>query len=43
MTPRDLPDEPPPILGSWPRVYAFVLCYLAVVITLFYAFTRYFA
>lgn len=38
-----MPDEPPPFLGTWPRVYATVLAYLAALITLFYAFTRYFA
>ena len=33
-------DEPPPFLGSWRRVYTFVLIYEAAVITLFYIFTR---
>lgn len=37
---REVIDEPPPFLGSWPRVYRFVLIYLAGVITLFYFFTR---
>jgi hypothetical protein len=37
------PDEPPPILGSWPRLYAAVLVFLALLILLFYAFTRAFA
>jgi len=32
-------DEPPPFLGRWPKVYRFVLIYLAVVIGLFYWFT----
>jgi hypothetical protein len=36
-------DEPPPILRTWPRVYAFVLVFLAALILLFYAFTVYFA
>jgi hypothetical protein len=36
---REVIDEPPPILRTWPRVYAFVLSELAVVIALFYAFT----
>jgi hypothetical protein len=36
-------DEPPPVLGTWPRVYAFVVCYLAVLIALFYVFTTHFA
>jgi hypothetical protein len=31
-------DEPPPILGTWPRVYAAVLLYLVVLIVLFYWF-----
>jgi len=37
---RDAPDEPPPFLGSWGRVYAVVLCYLAVVIFAFWLFER---
>jgi hypothetical protein len=37
--PRDVPDEPPPFLGSWGRVYAVVLTYLAGVITLMYIFS----
>ena len=36
---RQVVDEPPPVLGSWPKVYRFVLIYLAVVIALFYWFT----
>ncbi|HEV2198698.1 MAG TPA: hypothetical protein VGR73_02675 [Bryobacteraceae bacterium] len=36
-------DEKPPILGAWPRVYTFVLIYLAVVIFLFWLFTRHYA
>ena len=38
--PREIADEPPPLLGTWPRVYRFVLAYLAVVIFLFYVFTK---
>ncbi len=38
-----MPDDPPPFLGTWPRVYAFVLCYLVVLITILYLFTRAFA
>ncbi len=38
-----MPDEPPPFLGSWRKVYALVLAYLAAVITVFWIFTRYFA
>jgi len=32
-------DEPPPFLGSWPRVYLAVLVWLAILISLFYGFT----
>lgn len=38
--PRDVPDSPPPFLGSWRRVYVAVLVYLAVVILAAYCFTR---
>ncbi|MGH9721773.1 MAG: hypothetical protein ACRD8O_16315 [Bryobacteraceae bacterium] len=42
MTPDrgEMPDEPPPFLGAWRRVYTVVLVYLAAVIALFYLFTR---
>lgn len=33
-------DDPPPVLGTWTRVYVFVLIYVAVVISLFAAFSR---
>jgi hypothetical protein len=33
-------DGPPPFLRTWPRVYAVVACYVAVVILLFWLFTR---
>ncbi len=36
----EMPDEPPPCLGTWRRVYTAVVCYLALIITLFYLFTR---
>ena len=36
-------DEPPPFLGTWTRVYRFVLVYLAVVIFLFWLFTKHYA
>jgi hypothetical protein len=39
MHPRDVPDEPPPFLGTWRRVYIGVLIYLVVIITGFYLFT----
>ena len=37
---REVRDEPPPFLGSWPRVYAGVLVYLALIIAACYGFTR---
>ena len=41
--PRGVPEsEPPPILDRWPRVYAAVLCYLALLIAVLYVFTRLF-
>jgi hypothetical protein len=40
VPPREVADEPPPFLGTWARVYAFVLCYLAVVIAGFWIFER---
>jgi hypothetical protein len=36
-------DEPPPVLRTWPNVYRFVLAYLAVVIFLFWLFTKHYA
>lgn len=35
-----LPDEPPPFLGAWSRIYTAVVVYLVAVILLFYWFTR---
>jgi hypothetical protein len=37
---REVGDEPPPFLGTWPRVYWAVLIYLGVIITACYVFTR---
>ena len=37
--PRDVPDEAPPFLGTWRRVYVGIMIYLAVVIAGFYLFT----
>jgi hypothetical protein len=37
---RDVPDEPPPFLRTWKRVYIAVLIYLCAVIAVFYLFTR---
>ncbi|HYY96801.1 MAG TPA: hypothetical protein VE713_20015 [Pyrinomonadaceae bacterium] len=33
-------DGPPPVGGSWAALYAFVLAVLAVLVLLFYLFTR---
>jgi hypothetical protein len=41
-TEREVKDEPPPFLGTWPRVYMAVLCYLLLLITALYALTRMF-
>lgn len=38
-----MPDEPPPFLGTWRRIYTLVLAYLALLITTFYIFTRIFS
>jgi hypothetical protein len=35
-------EEPPPILGSWKRLYALVLLNLVALITLFALFTKWF-
>lgn len=34
------PEEPPPFLGSWRRVYAAILIYLVAVISVFYLFAK---
>ncbi|HXA49188.1 MAG TPA: hypothetical protein VNV86_02725 [Candidatus Acidoferrum sp.] len=39
MHPRDVPDDPPPFLGTWRRVYIGILIYLFVLVTGFYLFT----
>jgi len=33
-------DEPPPLLGTWRRVYIFVLAYLAAMILVLYFISR---
>jgi hypothetical protein len=43
MTPDEIRDEPPPVLGRWSRVYAVILAELALVILAFYFFTVHFA
>lgn len=40
LTHRTDNEEPPPIGKTWPRLYAAVLINLAVLIALFYAFTK---
>ncbi len=35
-----VPDDPPPFLGTWRRIYVAVLIYLCVLIVVFYLFTR---
>ena len=37
---RDVPDDPPPFLGTWRRVYVAVLIYLVAIIFIAYQFTR---
>ena len=37
---HDVPDEPPPFLGTWKRVYIGVLLYLVALISVFYLFTQ---
>jgi hypothetical protein len=33
-------EEPPPILGTWPRIYAVVIGWIVILISLFYWFTK---
>lgn len=40
MSEKHVPDEPPPFLGTWSRVYAAVLVYLLTLIALFAIFSR---
>ena len=37
---REVLDDPPPFLGSWRRIYWGIVLYLAVLILLFWLFTR---
>ena len=39
----EMPDEPPPFLGTWRRIYTAVLVYLALLIVAFYVFMRVFS
>ncbi len=34
------PDEPPPLMGTWRRLYLAVLAWLTFLILIFYAFAR---
>ena len=43
MTAQHPPEAPPPIGKTWRRLYAAVLGFLALLVILFYAFTRAFA
>jgi hypothetical protein len=43
LPPETYDAEPPPVLGSWRNVYIFVIAWLALLIVVFYFFTRYFA
>jgi len=43
MTQEEIKDEPPPVLGSWSRVYVVILCELVLLILAFYLFTVHFA
>jgi hypothetical protein len=38
----DHSDESPPVLGSWKKIYFFVLSFLVIEILLFFYFTRMF-
>ena len=42
-THREVSDEPPPFLKTWKEVYFAVICYLTVLIVLFYWFAQAFA
>lgn len=37
---REVPDEKPPFLGTWRRVYIAVLIYLGAIVAASYLFTR---
>ncbi|MDZ7624791.1 MAG: hypothetical protein U5J96_10160 [Ignavibacteriaceae bacterium] len=37
---KNAEDSPPPILGSWNKIYGFVFFNLIVLILLFYLFTK---
>jgi hypothetical protein len=37
---RDMPDDPPPFLGTWRHIYIAIVVYLGVVVAAAYLFTR---
>ena len=39
---KEVSDEPPPFLRTWPRLYTAVLCYLFFLIVALYVLTRIF-
>jgi len=43
LPPEAYDNEPPPVLQTWTQVYLLVIGWLAIVIGVCYAFTRYFA
>jgi len=36
-------EEPPPVLGTWRRLYTAIVLYLIVLVTLLYLFSRFFS
>jgi hypothetical protein len=39
---RDVPDDAPPFLGTWRRVYVATLIYLVFIIFIAWLFTRFY-
>ena len=37
---REAPDEAPPFLGTWRRIYLAVMIYLCVIVAVSYLFSR---
>ena len=37
------PEEPPPVLGTWRRLYALVIGWLFLLVVVFYLFARRYA
>ena len=42
-TDHEPPEDAPPVLGTWRRLYAVVIAWLVVLIAIFYLFARRFA